>query len=73
MSKEELKSLSVGVLLAVSDYELLQLLEFFTGDLITRIRYNIETEEEKKQFKRLEKIQTYFKEMLKKEVINNEY
>lgn len=68
MKPKELKDFSAGVLLAVSDYELLQLLEFFTGDLITRIRYNIETEEEEKQFKRLEEIQAYFKEMLNKEV-----
>lgn len=68
MKPKELKDFSVGVLLAVSDYELLQLLEFFTGDLITRIRYNMETEEEEKQFKRLEEIQAYFKEMLNKEV-----
>ena len=73
MKPEELKDFSVGVLLAVSDYELLQLLEFFTSGLITRIRYNIETEEEEKQFKRLEEIQAYFKEMLNKEVISNEY
>lgn len=65
MSKEELKSFSVGVLLAVSDYELLQLLEFFTDDLINRIKYNLETEEDKKQFEELEKIQNDFRKMLK--------
>lgn len=65
MSKEELKSFSVGVLLAVSDYELLQLLEFFTDDLINRTRYNLEIEEDKKQFEELEKIQNNFRKMLK--------
>lgn len=65
MSKEELKSFSVGVLLAVSDYELLQLLEFFTDDLINRTKYNLETEEDKKQFEELEKIQNDFRKMLK--------
>lgn len=71
MSKEELKSFSVGVLLAVSDYELLQLLEFFTDDLINRTKYNLETEEDKKQFKELEKIQNNFRKMLKGSVSND--